>query len=64
MRQDADTAGDRLAELLCAWRQDIRSAPMPTLIDPASAAELIRYANWVRRVHASPDEARTRPSGQ
>jgi hypothetical protein len=52
--------GDRLAQLLCAWRRDIRSVPMPKLIDPVSAAELIRYAAWARRVRASPDETRTR----
>ena len=58
------SVGDRLAELRCAWQHDIRMVPMSTLIGPASAAELIRYVNWERRVRASPDETRTRPWDQ
>jgi hypothetical protein len=60
MRSGADAVGDRLARLLSAWRCDIRSVPMPNLIDAASAAEVVRYAAWAGRVRASPDETRTR----
>jgi hypothetical protein len=56
MRPGADAVGDRLAEMLSAWRRDIRAVPMPVLIDAGSAADLIRYARWVSRVRISPDE--------
>ncbi|WP_199786076.1 MULTISPECIES: hypothetical protein [Actinomycetes] len=48
---------DLLAQLLRAWRRDVLSTPIPQLVDPAQAARLVRDA---ARVHASPDEARTR----
>ncbi|WP_169776623.1 hypothetical protein [Amycolatopsis jejuensis] len=48
---------DLLARLLCAWRRDIASVPLPQLVDPASGARLVREA---ARVRASPDDARTR----
>ncbi|GAA1019168.1 hypothetical protein ABT279_24525 [Amycolatopsis sp. NPDC000673] len=48
---------DLLAQLLRAWRRDVLSAPVPQLVDPVHAARLVRDA---ARVHASPDEARTR----
>ncbi|WP_200862858.1 hypothetical protein [Amycolatopsis orientalis] len=48
---------DLLARLLRAWRRDVLSAPIPQLVDPAQAVRLVRDA---ARVHASPDEARTR----
>jgi len=56
MRPGADAVGDRLAQMLCAWRRDIRAVPMPTLIDAGSAADLIRYARWASRGRISPDE--------
>ncbi|WP_409462294.1 hypothetical protein [Amycolatopsis sp. GA6-003] len=48
---------DLLARLLRAWRRDVLSTPIPQLVDPAHAVRLVRDA---ARVHASPDEARTR----
>ncbi|MGW7534522.1 hypothetical protein [Amycolatopsis sp. NPDC054798] len=48
---------DLLAQLLRAWCRDVLSVPVPQLVDPARAARLVQDA---ARVHASPDEARTR----
>jgi hypothetical protein len=48
---------DPLARLLCAWYRDVRSEPMPLLVEAEHGARLIREA---ARVHASPDDARTR----
>ncbi|MBB4687937.1 hypothetical protein [Amycolatopsis jiangsuensis] len=48
---------DSLTRLLCAWRRDIASVPVPMLVDAEHGARLIREA---ARVHASPDDARTR----
>jgi hypothetical protein len=56
----ADRAGDCLAELLSAWRKDVRSVPMPELIDSVRATDVIKTAALTSRVHASPDDARTR----
>jgi hypothetical protein len=61
MKPCSETPGDRLAELLCAWRRDIRAVPMPVLIDPARAAEVIGNAVWASQVRTSPDDARTPP---
>jgi hypothetical protein len=41
MESIAEAAGDHLAVLLEAWRQDIESVPVPELIDVASAAKLL-----------------------
>ncbi|MFF0143898.1 hypothetical protein ATK36_4078 [Amycolatopsis sulphurea] len=48
---------DLLARMLCAWRRDIVSVPVPQLVDAEHGARLVREA---ARVHASPDDARTR----
>ncbi|MDT8911090.1 hypothetical protein [Amycolatopsis sp. PS_44_ISF1] len=48
---------DPLTELLCAWCRDVASVPVPILVDPARAVRVLRHA---ARVHASPDDARTR----
>ncbi|WP_020664414.1 hypothetical protein [Amycolatopsis benzoatilytica] len=49
---------DLLAQLFSAWRRDIASVPVPQLVDPERGARIVRAA---ARVHASPDDARTRP---
>jgi hypothetical protein len=59
-RASSDLAGDCLDELLCAWRRDVRSVPMPVLIDSVRAADVIKAAALTSRVRASPDDARTR----
>jgi hypothetical protein len=48
---------DSLTELLCAWRRDVASVPLPILVDPARAVLVLRRA---ARAHASPDDACTR----
>jgi hypothetical protein len=48
----------RLGELLEHWRCDIRSVPVPTLVDLATAVAIVRGAR--HRAGASPDEAPTR----
>jgi hypothetical protein len=48
----------RLAELLEQWRRDIRSVPIPTLVDLPTAVAIVHRART--RAGASPDEAPTR----
>lgn len=48
----------RLAELFEQWRRDIRSVPIPALLDLATAVSIVRGAR--NRADASPDEAPTR----
>lgn len=48
----------RLGELFEHWRRDIRSVPIPTLVDLATAMAIVRRART--RAGASPDEAPTR----
>lgn len=48
----------RLAELFEQWRREIRSSPVPALIDLATAVAIVRGAR--NRADASPDEAPTR----
>jgi hypothetical protein len=52
------TPDRRLGELLEQWRRDIRSVPIPTLVDLATAVSIVRGA--LHRADASPDEAPTR----
>lgn len=50
-----------LAQLLAAWHAEVTAKPVPSLIDPLHAAEVIAGA---RRMHAPPDGARTRRCAQ
>jgi hypothetical protein len=59
-----DPAETRLAELLRAWRQDVAAVPIPALVDPARAVDVVIEALARSRVHAPPDGARTRPRDQ
>jgi hypothetical protein len=49
-------SGDRLSELLWAWRRDIWSVPLPPL--------LTEVDDWTGRVRMPPDGIRTRPRDQ
>ncbi|WP_328448180.1 MULTISPECIES: hypothetical protein [unclassified Amycolatopsis] len=64
MTDRRDSADARLAELLGAWRQDIADAPMPSLVDPDRAVDVVIEAMRRSRVHAPPDGACTRPRNQ
>jgi hypothetical protein len=61
MTTHPDPAGTRLAELLQAWRSDIVEVPIPSLVDPAHAVDVVIKAMRRSRVHAPPDGACTRP---
>lgn len=60
MKATSDPAEARLAELLRAWRQDIVTVPIPSLVDPRHAVDVVIEAMRRRRVHAPPDGACTR----
>ena len=60
MNATPDPAEARLAELLRAWRQDITTVPIPALVDPRHAVDVVLEAKRRRRVHAPPDGACTR----
>jgi hypothetical protein len=68
MNDRRDPADARLAELFGAWRRDIAEAPMPSLVDPDHAVDVVieamRQATKRSRVHAPPDGACTRPRNQ
>jgi hypothetical protein len=56
-----DPAEARLAELLRAWRREIADVPVPSLVDPERAVDVVIEAKRRSRVHAPPDGACTRP---
>lgn len=64
MTDRRDPADARLRELLGAWRQEIDEVPVPPLIDPVRAVDVVIEAKRRSRVHAPPDGARTRPRDQ
>ncbi|MFD9893155.1 hypothetical protein ACFWY9_27740 [Amycolatopsis sp. NPDC059027] len=64
MSASLDPADEELVELFTAWQRDIVAVPIPSLVDPGRAAEIVARANRTRRVHAPPDDARTRPREQ
>jgi hypothetical protein len=59
METSPDPVDARLAELLRAWRAQISAVPMPRLVDPVRAVDVIDAARR-RRMHAPPDGACTR----
>jgi hypothetical protein len=64
-----DLAGARLRALLGAWRREIDEVPVPSLVDPLHAIDVVIEAMKAKktetggRVHPPPDGARTRPPG-
>ncbi|MFJ1766719.1 hypothetical protein ACIOD2_40770 [Amycolatopsis sp. NPDC088138] len=68
MTDRRDPADARLAELLGAWRRDVAEGPLPSLVDPDHAVDVVleakRQALRRSRVHAPPDGACTRPRNQ
>jgi hypothetical protein len=63
MTDHRDPAGARLAELFGAWRAEIDAVPLPSLLDPLHAVDVVLAAKNGGRVHAPPDGAGTRPPG-
>ncbi|WP_410637019.1 hypothetical protein [Amycolatopsis sp. lyj-346] len=69
MSDRRDPAEARLRELLGAWRREIDEVPVPPLVDPGHAVDVVIEAMVARkakdrgRVHPPPDGARTRPPG-
>jgi hypothetical protein len=64
MTHHRDPAGARLDELFGAWRAEIDEVPLPSLVDPLRAVDVVIEAKQRRgRVHPPPDGARTRPPG-
>jgi len=61
MTDRRDPAGARLRELLGAWRDEIDEVPVPPLVDPVHAVDVVIEALRRSRVHAPPDGACTRP---
>jgi hypothetical protein len=59
-----DPAAARLAELLGAWRREIADVPLPPLVDPERAVDVVIEAKRRSRVHAPPDGACTRPRNE
>jgi hypothetical protein len=64
MTDRRDPAEARLAELLGAWRRDVAEGPLPALVDPDHAVNVVIEAMRRSRVHAPPDGACTRPRNQ
>jgi hypothetical protein len=64
MTDRRDPADARLRALLGAWRQEIDEVPVPPLVDPVRAVDVVVEAKRRSRVHAPPDGARTRPRDQ
>ena len=60
MTDRRDPAQARLDDLLGAWRREIEEVPVPPLVDPARAVDVVLAATR-SRVHAPPDGACTRP---
>ncbi|GAB3135636.1 hypothetical protein [Amycolatopsis sp. NPDC004378] len=63
MTDHRDPADARLDELFGAWRAEIDEVPLPSLVDPARAVDVVIEAKKRGRVHAPPDGAGTRPPG-
>ncbi|MFF1613463.1 hypothetical protein ACFVYA_37330 [Amycolatopsis sp. NPDC058278] len=65
MTDRRDPAEARLRELLGAWRREIDEVPVPSLVDPMCAVDVVIEAMKEKRgrVHPPPDGARTRPPG-
>ncbi len=69
MSHRRDLAEARLGELLAAWRREIDEVPVPSLVDPVRAVDVVIEAKKAKnakergRVHPPPDGARTRPPG-
>jgi hypothetical protein len=69
MTDHRDPVDARLAELFGAWRAEIDEVPLPSLVDPLRAVDVVIEATVVfrkegGRVHAPPDGAGTRPPGR
>ncbi|UOZ08176.1 MULTISPECIES: hypothetical protein [unclassified Amycolatopsis] len=64
MTDRREAADAQLTELLGAWRRDITEVPMPSLVDPDHAVDVVIEALRRSRVHAPPDGACTRPRNQ
>jgi hypothetical protein len=63
MTDHRDPADARLDELLGAWCREIDEVPVPRLVDPVRAVDLVIEAKKRGRVPAPPDGAGTRPPG-
>lgn len=63
MTDHRDPAEARLDELLGAWCREIDEVPVPRLVDPMRAVDVVIEAKKRGRVHAPPDGAGTRPPG-
>ncbi|SFW61225.1 hypothetical protein [Amycolatopsis australiensis] len=63
MTDHRDPVGARLDELLSAWSREIDEVPLPLLVDPVRAVDVVIAAKTRGRVHAPPDGAGTRPPG-
>ncbi|MGK3200812.1 hypothetical protein [Amycolatopsis sp. MEPSY49] len=65
MTDHRDPADARLDELFGAWRAEIDEVPLPTLVDPLRAVDVVIEAMKGNRgrVHPPPDGACTRPPG-
>ena len=67
MSDRRDPAEARLRDLLGAWRREIDEVPVPSLVDPVRAVDVVIEAMLAKRergrVHPPPDGARTRPPG-
>ncbi len=63
MTDHRDPAEARLDELLGAWCREIDEVPVPRLVDPVRAVDVVIEAKLRGRVHAPPDGAGTRPPG-
>lgn len=63
MTDHRDAAEVRLDELLGAWCREIGEVPVPTLVDPLRAVDVVLEAKRRGRVPPPPDGAGTRPPG-
>ncbi|MEV6648579.1 hypothetical protein [Amycolatopsis sp. NPDC051371] len=63
MSDHRDPAGARLDELLDAWCREIDEVPVPRLLAPVRAVDVVIEAKKRGRVPAPPDGAGTRPPG-
>ncbi|MBE1500503.1 hypothetical protein H4696_007603 [Amycolatopsis lexingtonensis] len=64
MTDHRDPAHVRLTELFGAWRAEIDEVPLPSLVDPEYAVDVVIEAKKKGgRVHPPPDGACTRPPG-
>ncbi|MEU8638440.1 hypothetical protein AB0C38_40190 [Amycolatopsis sp. NPDC048633] len=63
MTDHRDPADARLDELFGAWRAEIDEVPIPSLVDPLRAVDVVIEAKKCGRAPAPPDGAGTRPPG-